>query len=106
MCQKLTIFQHLFVPFARFHEDFSDFRVKKQRKLACLLCFRREENRNFWAKYSYAFICISLSFLDCETNTVKPLKTDTPRDKQKYPSYRGVRLIEVIFNRNFPLGLR
>ena len=53
------------------------------------VCFRREENRNFWAKYSYAFICISLSFLNCETNTVKPLKTDIPRDKQKCPSYRG-----------------
>ena len=38
--------------------------------------------------------------------TVKPLKTDTPRDEQKCPSYRGVRLIEVIFNRNLPLGHR
>ena len=36
--------------------------------------------------------------------TVKPLKTDTPRDEQKCPSYRGVRLIEVIFSRNLPLG--
>ena len=41
-----------------------------------------------------------------EWNTVKPLKTDTPRDEQKCPSYRGVRLIEVIFNRNLPLGHR
>ena len=32
-------------------------------------------------------------------STVKPLKTD----KQKCPSYRGVRLIKVIFNRNRPL---
>ena len=39
-------------------------------------------------------------------STVKPLKTDTPRDEQKCPSYRGVRLIEVIFNRNLPLGHR
>ena len=38
--------------------------------------------------------------------TVKPLNTDTPRDEQKCPSYRGVRLIEVIFNRNLPLGHR
>ena len=28
--------------------------------------------------------------------TVEPPKTDTPRDKQKCPSYRGVRLIEVL----------
>ena len=28
-------------------------------------------------------------------NTVKPLKTDTPRDEQKCPSYRGVRLTTV-----------
>ena len=27
---------------------------------------------------------------------VEPLKTDTPLDKQKCPSYRGVRLIEVL----------
>ena len=37
-------------------------------------------------------------------NTVEPLKTNTLRDEQKCPSYRGVRLIEVIFNRNRPLG--
>ena len=40
------------------------------------------------------------------TDTVKPLKTDTPREEQKCPSYRGVRLIEVIFNRNLPLRHR
>ena len=28
--------------------------------------------------------------------TVEPLKTDTPRDRPKCPSYRGVRLIEVL----------
>ena len=37
-------------------------------------------------------------------NTVEPLKTDTPRDKYKCSSYRGVRLMEVIFNRNHLLG--
>ena len=37
-------------------------------------------------------------------NTVEPLKTGTLRDELKCPSYRGVRLIEVIFNRNLPLG--
>ena len=36
--------------------------------------------------------------------TVEPLRTDTLRNGQKCPSYRGVRLIEVIFNRNRPLG--
>ena len=35
---------------------------------------------------------------------MEPPKTDTLRDEQKCPSYRGVRLIEVIFNRNRPLG--
>ena len=30
--------------------------------------------------------------------TVEPLKTDTPRDKPKHPSYRGVCLIEVSQN--------
>ena len=38
------------------------------------------------------------------STTVEPLKTDTPRDKYKCPSYRGVRLMEVIFNRNHLLG--
>ena len=33
---------------------------------------------------------------------MEPLKTDTLRDEQNCPSYRGVRLIEVIFNRNRP----
>ena len=28
-------------------------------------------------------------------DTVEPLKMDTPRDKSKFPYYRGVRLIEV-----------
>ena len=37
-------------------------------------------------------------------NTVEHLKTGTPRGEQKCPSYRGVRLIEVIFNRNPLLG--
>ena len=36
-------------------------------------------------------------------HTVKSLNTDTSWDEQKYPSYRGARLIEVIFNRNLPL---
>ena len=31
------------------------------------------------------------------------VKTDTPRDEQHFPSYGGVRLIEVIFNRNLSL---
>ena len=35
--------------------------------------------------------------------TVEPVETDTVRDEQKCPSYRRVRLIEVIFNRNCPL---
>ena len=30
------------------------------------------------------------------TYTVEPLKTDTPRDRPKCLSYRGVRLIEVL----------
>ena len=38
--------------------------------------------------------------------TVKPLKTDTRRDEQKFLSYKGFRLIEVIFNRKLPLGHR
>ena len=37
-------------------------------------------------------------------STVKPLKTDTPPDKLQCPSYRSVRLIELIFTRNNPLG--
>ena len=37
-------------------------------------------------------------------STVEPLKTDTLLDEHKCPSYRGVSLIEVIFNRNCPLG--
>ena len=38
-----------------------------------------------------------------ECNTVEPLKTDTPRDKPKFPSYRGVRLTEV--SQNFHVTL-
>ena len=37
------------------------------------------------------------------TTTVESLKTDTLRDKQKCPSYRGVRLVEVIYNTNHTL---
>ena len=51
------------------------------------------------------YVSRSLKFLKTNIrNTVEPLKTDTPRDKYKCPSYRGVRLMEVIFNRNNLLG--
>ena len=38
------------------------------------------------------------------SNTVESLTTETHRDKYNSPSYRGVRLMEVIFNRNHLLG--
>ena len=55
------------------------------------------KDEGFFTRYLIKYLSI---------DTVKPLKTDTPRDEQKCPSYRGVRLIEVIFNRNLPLGHR
>ena len=55
-----------------------DLKKSKMKKLALIL-FRR----TLFRQYLYDY-------------TVEPLKTDTPRDRPKCLSYRGVRLIEVL----------
>ena len=51
------------------------------------------------AKFGLIFVKITTlyhSFDFEKISTVEPLKTDTPRDRPKCPSYGGVRLIEVL----------
>ena len=45
-----------------------------------------------------------LKWISYRVATVELLKADITLDQQKYPFYRGVRLIELIFNINPPLG--
>ena len=49
------------------------------------------------------FILVSLVKIQKICRTVEPLKTDTPREKLKCPSLRGVRLIQV--SQNFHITL-
>ena len=76
---EIEIFQHLLEPFARFHEDFSGFGMKKKGKLYThiflyggkkIVTFGHKicsNKAHHWILAS-EFICTSLSFLKCEPN--------------------------------------
>ena len=71
MCQILNIFQHPLAPFARCHEDFSCFGVRKKQEKFAYICFRREENWNIWVVWGKQDTSQRLRFLYINVHMLK-----------------------------------